>query len=197
MPADSSEPAPASSIGEVTRLLGAAHAGDENALEDLLPLVYEELRDVARRLMSRESPGGTLDATGLVHELWLRLEKQESIGFEQRGQFFGAAARSMRRILVDRARRRARKTSEDELGPEPIDVVLDTLESNAGDLVELEEALEVLAQRDPRKAQLVELRFFAGLPMAETADAMGLSLRQAERDWTMARAWLNQRLRMS
>ena len=179
-------------LGEVTRLLGAAHAGDPDALQNLLPLVYEELRAVAHGLMSREA-GQTMDPTCLVHELWLRLERQDSIGFEHRAQFFGAAARSMRRILVDHARRRSRKRPEEE-GQAALDSVVDALESSTGSLVALESALEDLAARDPDKARLVELRFFAGLPMQQIADVMGIPLRRAERDWALVRAWLKRQL---
>lgn len=180
--------------GEVTRLIEAAHSGDSHALDELLPHVYDELRQVAHGLMAREGGGATLDATGLVHELWLRLERQESIGFDQRAKFFGAAARTMRRILVDHARRRSRKTIESDLDSGPIDPIVDALEERSGDLGELGTALDKLAEQDPRKAHLVELRFFAGLPMQETANVLGVSLRQAERDWTMAKAWLRARL---
>lgn len=180
--------------GDVTRLIEAAHAGDPRALEELLPHVYDELRAVAHGLMAREGGGATLDATGLVHELWLRLERQESVGFEQRSQFFGATARTMRRILVDHARRRARKTTESDLEDGPIDPIVDALEQRSGSLTALGAALDRLAVHDARKAHLVELRFFAGLPMTETAEVLGVSLRQAERDWTMAKAWLRSQL---
>lgn len=186
------------SPGAVTRLLQAAHAGEPGALESLLPLVYGELRDVAAVLMRGERSGHTLDPTALVHETWLRLAGQERVGFAQRAQFFAAAAALMRRILVDhaRARRRLKRGGDAARGElaDGLDGVLVAFEQRAGDLLELEEALEELGAIDARLARLVELRFFAGLEMRATAEALAISLRQAERDWTLARAWLRRRL---
>jgi len=186
-----------SDAGAVTRLLTAARAGEPGALEELLPLVYGELRGLASALMRQERAGHTLDPTALVHEAWLRLAAQESVGFAQRAQFFAAAAASMRRILVDHARARARvKRGGGERPAEEAALggLLLAFEERAGDLVALEEALGELAALDARQARLVELRFFAGLEMQATADLLGVSLRQAERDWTHARAWLRARL---
>jgi RNA polymerase sigma factor (TIGR02999 family) len=167
-------------------------------LESLLPLVYGELRDVAAVLMRGERSGHTLDPTALVHETWLRLAGQERVGFAQRAQFFAAAAALMRRILVDhaRARRRLKRGGDAARGElaDGLDGVLVAFEQRAGDLLELEEALEELGAIDARLARLVELRFFAGLEMRATAEALAISLRQAERDWTLARAWLRRRL---
>lgn len=181
----------------VTRLLSAAHAGEPGALEQLLPLVYGELRGLAAALMRQERAGHTLDPTALVHEAWMRLASQESVGFAQRGQFFAAAAASMRRVLVDHARARERVKrggGEAGLGDAALDGMLAAFEERAGDLVALEEALGELAVLDARQGRLVELRFFAGLEMQATAELLGISLRQAERDWTHARAWLRARL---
>ena len=118
--------------GEVTRWLSAAHGGDEEALQRLLAHVYDELRAMAHGMMAREGGGATLEATALVHELWLKLERQESVGFKHRAQFFGAAAQMMRRILVDHARRRSRKKSSDELLEGPIDQLIQALEARSG-----------------------------------------------------------------
>jgi RNA polymerase sigma factor (TIGR02999 family) len=189
--------------GAITRLLQAAHAGESGALEGLLPLVYGELRGLAAGLMRGERSGHTLDPTALVHEAWLRLAGQERVGFAQRTQFFAAAGALMRRILVDHARARRRlkrggaavqgQLAERQLA-DGLDGVLVAFEERAGDLLALEEALGDLAALDARLARLVELRFFAGLEMRATAEALSISLRQAERDWTLARAWLRQRL---
>lgn len=186
-----------SEAGAVTRLLTAAQAGEPGAFEELLPLVYGELRGLAAGLMRQERAGHTLDPTALVHEAWLRLASQESVGFAQRGQFFAAAAASMRRVLVDHARARGRvKRGGGEAGASDaaLDGMLAAFEERAGDLVALEEALGELAALDARQGRLVELRFFAGLEMQATAELLGISLRQAERDWTHARAWLRARL---
>jgi RNA polymerase sigma factor (TIGR02999 family) len=181
----------------ITRLLTAARAGETGAFDELLPLVYGELRALAQGLMRAERPGHTLEPTALVHEAWLRLASQESLGFAHRAQFFAAAATSMRRILVDHARARLRVKrgagATLESGSE-LDGLVAAFEQRGGDLLALEAALAALAGLDARQARLVELRFFAGLDMRTTAELLAISLRQAERDWTHARAWLRQRL---
>ncbi len=179
---------------EVTRLLQAAERGEKEALERLLPLIYDELRKLAQTMLADERTGHTLVATALVHEAWLRLVRQESVGANHRAQFFVAAATTMRRVLVDHARAKKREKRGGKVKREPLDESLAALEHNAGDLLELEEALTSLSELDPRKARLVELRFFAGLGMRESAEVLAISQRQAEREWTTARAFLKSRL---
>src|SRR5262245_31513470 len=175
-------------MSDLTQLLDAAAAGDRRAAADLLPVVYNELRKLAAVRLSREAPGQTLDATGLVHEAYLRLVGDQQ--FENRGHFFAAAAEAMRRILVESTRRH--KTAKrggsllcDDLDP-------DRLAAPAPDdeLLALDEALEKLAAKDPQKAELVKLRYFAGLTADEAAAALGISPSTADRHWFYARAWL-------
>ncbi|MBK7875768.1 MAG: sigma-70 family RNA polymerase sigma factor [Planctomycetes bacterium] len=186
--------APSPSPSDVTRLLQAAQTGTPGAFEALLPLVYEELRGLARSLLRGENAARTLEPTALVHEAWMRLGAQDSLGFEHRCTFFAAAASTMRRILVDRARRRAREKHGGNVRHEPLDDTIAALEESCGDVLALEVALEELAARDARKARLVELRFFAGLGMRESAEVLAISERQAERDWAVARSYLRERL---
>lgn len=178
----------------ITRLLREASAGREGALAELWPLVHAEIKTLARALMRGERPGHTLGATGLVHEAWLRIAAQESLGCEHRAQFFAAAGTAMRRVLVDHARRARRLKRGAGERPSPLDEAVAVLESRSGDLLALDCALESLAAVDLRKARLVELRFYAGLDMHQSAEALSISLRQAEREWTLARAFLRQRL---
>ena len=175
-------------MSDVTRFLAAIQHGDARAGEELLPLVYAELRQLARAKMAREQPGHTLQPTALVHEAWLRLGAQS---FENRAHFFGAAAEAMRRILVERARRKLREKRG--AGAEHVDV--DDLEiaaptENADELLRVHEVLDQLAAEDPQKAELVKLRFFVGLPLAEAGAVLGLPERTAKRHWAYARAWL-------
>jgi RNA polymerase sigma factor (TIGR02999 family) len=179
---------------EITRLLRASRAGDVDALGRILPVLYDELRKLAQSMLGPERTGHTLDATALVHEAWLRLARQHSIGFEHRGQFFAVAAKTMRHVLVDHARRRGRQKRGGGAEAEPLDEALAALESSSGDLLELEIALEELGRVDPRKARLVELRFFAGLDMRASAEVLEISQRQAEREWTTARSFLRSKL---
>lgn len=178
----------------VTRLLEAAHRGEAGATEELLPLVYEELRRLARGQMRGEAAGGqTLQATALVHEAYLRLVGDADVQWQNRGHFFGAAARAMRRILVERARSRGRlKRGGDR---ERVEIDPGVLEgAGATDLVGLDEALNRLEAEDARKAEVVMLRYFAGLSIEETAAAMGLSPATVKNEWTFARAWLKREL---
>lgn len=179
-------------MSEVTRLLNAIQHGDACGAADLLPLVYAELRRLASARMAREQPGHTLQATALVHEAWLRLGDQ---AFENRAHFFAAAAEAMRRILVERARRKS--CAKHGAGAEHCD--LDDLEIAAPildgeELLAVHEALDQLAQHDPRKAELVKLRYFVGLSFEETADVLGISVPTAKRDWAYARAWLHREI---
>jgi len=177
-------------MSEVTQILMALEGGDPHAAEQLLPLVYQELRRLAQWRMSREAPGQTLQATALVHEAWLRLVGEEADQWENRRHFFAAAAEAMRRILIDIARRKQAERHGGGLHR----TELQELEVIAGapdeELLAVHEALDALARHDPRKAELVKLRYFVGLTIEEAANAMGTSLRTAKRDWTYARAWL-------
>jgi RNA polymerase sigma factor (TIGR02999 family) len=178
-------------MSDVTRLLDAAAAGDRQAATDLLPLVYDELRRLAAARMAEERPGQTLQATALVHEAYLRLVGAgQPDGWDGRGHFFAAAAEAMRRILVEAARRKGRARHGG--GQQRIDLGESALvvESPGDDLLAIDEALTRLAELDPTRAELVKLRFFAGLTMPEAAAALGISLATAERHWAFARTWL-------
>ena len=178
-------------MSDVSRLLDAAAAGDRHAAVDLLPLVYNELRKLAAVRMAAESPDQTLQPTALVHEAYLRLlGPSDEIRWDSRGHFFAAAAEAMRRILVDAARQKAAvRHGGDRIRLELTPDLAATLEPQE-DLVALDEALDRLAADDPLKAQLVKLRYFAGLTLAEAAATLGLSERTAGRHWAFARAWL-------
>jgi RNA polymerase sigma factor (TIGR02999 family) len=178
-------------MDEVTRLLSALEQGDPHAAEQLLPLVYDELRRLAAQKLAREKPGQTLQATALVHEAYLRLGAGDPARhWDSRGHFFAAAAEAMRRILVDNARyHRARKRGH---GLERID--LPELADHPGqapiDLLALDDALKELEEKHPQKAQVVKLRFFAGCSLEETAQTLAISRATAQHYWTFARAWL-------
>ena len=176
-------------MGDLTRVLDAAAAGDPQAASRLLPLVYDELRRLAAAKLGREAPGQTLDATALVHEAYLRLVGGAvPVSYDGRGHFFAAAAAAMRRILIDRARhKRAEKRGGGRRRQQ-----LDDLAAPGPDeeLLALDEALHRLAARDPVKARLVELRYFAGLTGEQAAEALGISPSTADRHWAYARAWL-------
>jgi len=182
-------------MSDVTQLLSAIDAGDSNAADQLLPLVYEELRKLAAHRMAQEQPGQTLQPTALVHEAWLRLVGDESARFEGRGHFFAAAAEAMRRILIDRARQKLSL----KRGARAERVNLDELEvAVAADdetLLLVDEAMAKLAKEDPDSAQFIKLRFFAGLTNEEAAQALGIPERTARRHWSFARAWLYREIR--
>jgi RNA polymerase sigma-70 factor (ECF subfamily) len=182
----------ASRPSDVTRLLLDLSNGRREATDELLPLVYAELRDLAARLLRHERPDHTLQPTALVHEAYLRLVDQRVGTWENRAHFLGIAAQAMRRILVDHARRRAtakrrgaRVTLDEELSPATGPSV---------DLLEIDAALERLAALDERQARVVEFRFFGGLNVEETAAALGIGTATVKRDWTLARAWLHREL---
>jgi RNA polymerase sigma factor (TIGR02999 family) len=179
-------------MSDVTRILNAIERGEAQATEELLPVVYDELRLLAAQKLSRERPGQTLEATALVHEAYLRLVGDGSPKWENRGHFFAAAAEAMRRILVERARRRRsaeRGVALQNTGLEP--VILGTQRvASANDIMALDEALARLGEVDPKKAELVKLRFFAGLTTEQAALALGISRNTANRFWAYARAWL-------
>jgi RNA polymerase sigma factor (TIGR02999 family) len=181
-------------MSEVTRLLSAIEGGDPQAADQLLPLVYDELRRLAARKLAQEKPGQTLQATALVHEAYLRLVASEQPGssppWNSRGHFFAAAAEAMRRILVERARhKRTLKAGGGRQREDLADVEPAIAESDI-DLLALNDALEKLEQTDKRRAQLVKLRFFVGLTIEEAAEALGVSSTTADNDWAYARCWL-------
>lgn len=179
--------------GEITLLLRRAERGDAQAADQILPLVYDELRKLAAARMARESADQTLQATALVHEAWLRLGGDAQPDWKNRAHFFAAAAESMRRILIDRARHKQRqrhgggweKLSADRTGFDVVAAELDDAE-----LLLLNEALDNLAAHDARKAALVQQWFFAGLTVEQAAEVLGIAARTAHRDWLYARAWL-------
>src|SRR5262245_49830288 len=174
---------------EVTRILEAVSRGDRQAADRLLPLVYDELRRLAAHKMAQEKPGQTLDATALVHEAYLRLVGDQK--FDDRGHFFAAAAEAMRRILVERARHKQALKAGGGCRRLDLGDIEPALEECDGDrLLALDEALGQLEAEDSRKAELVKLRFFAGLSAEQAAAALGVSLSTAEKDWAYARSWL-------
>ena len=178
-------------VSEVTRILNAVEQGDLTAADQLLPLVYNELRRLAANKMANEAPGQTLQPTALVHEVWLRLGGSDAPLFQNRAHFFGAAAEAMRRILIERARRRI--AAKRGAGAERVD--LDEIEIPspiAGDeqLLAVDEALEKFVALDPRKAELVKLRYFVGMSFDEAATALGIAVPTAKQWWAYARAWL-------
>ena len=178
-------------MSDVTRLLDAAAAGDRKAAADLLPLVYDELRKLAAVRMAGEAPDQTLQPTALVHEAYLRLlGPADESRWDNRGHFFAAAAEAMRRILVDNARRKQAEKHGGGLKRHDAAELLVAAPQPTEDLIALDEALDQLAELDPVKAELVKLRYFVGLTLAEAAAALGLSERTAGRHWAFARAWL-------
>jgi RNA polymerase sigma factor (TIGR02999 family) len=179
------------SMSDVSQILSQIEYGDPAAAEKLLPLVYDELRRLASVRMAAESPAHTLSATALVHEAYLRLVGSDNgAHWDHRGHFFAAAAESMRRILVDRARRKAAFRHGGELVRVELTPELAAAPEVQEDLIALDEALNRLAVEDPLKANLVKLRYFAGLSLTESAAALGISERTAGRHWAFARAWL-------
>jgi RNA polymerase sigma factor (TIGR02999 family) len=183
-------------MAHVTQILNAIEQGDPHAAEQLLPLVYGELRQLAAQKLSQEKPGQTLQATALVHEAYLRLVgTQAGERWDSRGHFFAAAAEAMRRILLNRARdkkRAKRGGGHRRVDFDQIEIALDTSDEQ---LIALDGALTELAAEDPDAARLVNLRFFAGLTLKDAAASLGLAPRTAERQWAYARAWLYARLR--
>jgi RNA polymerase sigma factor (TIGR02999 family) len=183
-------------MSDVTRILSAIEQGDSQASEQLLPLVYDELRRLAAEKMAHERPGQTLEATALVHEAYIRLVETEKVQhWNSRGHFFAAAAEAMRRILINRARDKNRLNRGGERKKVDLDRVDGGLETPPEDLLAFDEALEKLARQDQPCAELVKLRFFAGLSGREAAQALGISPRTADRYWAYARAWLYEELR--
>jgi RNA polymerase sigma factor (TIGR02999 family) len=182
-------------MSDVTQILSAIEQGDSQAAEKLLPLVYEELRRLAGHKLAHENPGQTLQATALVHEAYLRLVGSETPRvYRDRAHFFTAAATAMRRILIDNARRKQADKRGGQLRREPLNDLADA-EMDDDELLALSEAMQKLAAQDPLKAQLVELRYFAGLTRDQAAEVLGLSTSTADRDWAYARAWLQAEVR--
>ena len=187
-------------MSEVTHILSGIEAGDPHAAEQLLPLVYDELRKLAAQKLAQEKPGQTLQATALVHEAYLRLvDTPEAQQWNSRGHFFAAAAEAMRRILVENARRKQRLRHAGGLHRQPLEgnepAIVPPVE--AIDLLALNEALDRLEVASPRRARLVKLRYFAGLTLPEAAALLGIAQSTAEADWTYARAWLKREMERS
>lgn len=188
---------------DITRLLKTWAGGDEAALAELMPLVYNELRKAARRCMRNERPDHTLQATALVNEVYLRLFKINGISWRDRGHFFAVAAQMMRRVLVDaaRARTRVKRAGQAKRAAHSSAFDFDTLPDSSSvrdrEIIDIDDALEVLAQMDPRKVKVIELRFFGGLSVDETAAALNVSPQTVMRDWKLARAWMTRELQKS
>ena len=182
-------------MNDVTRILNSIQQGDATAADELLPLVYEELRKLAAARMAREAPGQTLQATALVHEAWLRLVGEANPKFDGRGHFFAAAAEAMRRILIERARRRQRLRHGG--GMEKLDLDEVPIPKVAEDerLLQVNEVLGELEEADPTEAQVVKMKFFLGMKVVEIAAALGVSEKTVQRHWVHAKSWLYLRLR--
>jgi RNA polymerase sigma factor (TIGR02999 family) len=182
-------------VSDITLSLNAVQQGDPKAAEELLPLLYEELRKLAAQKMAHEAPGQTLQPTALVHEAWLRLVRAEDRGFQNRAHFFGAAAEAMRRILVENARRKQRLKhggGQRRLDLSQVDVAI---ASDDDTLLAVSEAMDKLARHNPIGAEMIRLRYFAGLSNAEADELLGLPERTARRIWSYARAWLYEELK--
>jgi RNA polymerase sigma factor (TIGR02999 family) len=183
------------SMTKVTCLLSAVEQGDRHAAEQLLPLVYDELRKLARRKLAQERPGQTLQATALVHEAYLRLVgPDESHPWEGRAHFFAAAAEAMRRILIENARKKLRRKHGGDRERVEIELIELPTRMTSESLVALDDALAELGRHEPRKARLVTMRYFGGMTIEQAADALKISRVTAHRDWTYARAWLQRRI---
>jgi RNA polymerase sigma factor (TIGR02999 family) len=179
---------------EITQLLAEWSDGNQSALDELYPLVYDELHRLARRYMSRERQGHTLQTTALINEAYVRLVDQKNIHWANRSHFFAISAQIMRRILIDHARRHAYAKRGGGAQQVSLDEVADLTSTRSSELLRLDEALKSLAERDPRRSQVVELRYFGGLDNKEIAGVLNVSENTVTRDWNMARAWLYQQL---
>ena len=178
----------------VTELLVAWGNGDKAALDELMPVVYDELRRLARSYLSRERPGHTLQTTALVHEAYLRLVDQRSVNWQNRAQFFGIAAQMMRRILINHAKDRQAKKRQADAPKVSLDEAVSFFEEREVDLMALDEALDGLAVLDQQQTQIVELRFFGGLTIEEVAEVLGISPATIKREWDSAKLWLRREL---
>jgi RNA polymerase sigma-70 factor (ECF subfamily) len=181
---------PESSSSDTTQLLRAWADGDSEALQQLTPRVYRELRRVAARLLQNERPGYSLQSVDLVHEVYLRLVNARELNWQHRAHFFAVSASLMRRILLDRARRKAAAKRGGKGWKVDLTQTLDVAQAKARELMALDDALNALAEVDPRKSRIVELRFFGGLSVKETAEVVKVSSDTVMRDWKLARAWL-------
>src|SRR5262245_12904788 len=177
-------------MSEVTRILQSLEQGDPNAAEKLMPLVYNELRRLAAAKMIQEAPGQTLQATALVHEAWLKLAGSDRQQWRGRAHFFGAAAEAMRRILIDKARRKAAQKRGGDQPPEQLHESRIELRAPSSEILAVHEALDALAVEDRMAAEVVKLRYFVGMTTPEIADALDMAPRTADRLWAFARAWL-------
>jgi RNA polymerase sigma factor (TIGR02999 family) len=178
----------------VTELLVAYGEGDKEALDQLMPVVYDELRRLAQNYLSRERPDHTLQTTALVHEAYLRLVDQKSVNWQNRAQFFGIAARMMRRILINHAKERQAKKRQGHATRVSLDDAVNFFEKRELDLASLDEALNELAILDPQQAQIVELRFFGGLTIEEVSEVLEISPATTKREWDSAKLWLRRQL---
>jgi RNA polymerase sigma-70 factor (ECF subfamily) len=180
----------ARSSQQVTQLLAAWSSGDRAALDELMPLVHEELRRLAHHYISRERPGHTLQTSALINEAYVRLVDQKNIQWQDRAHFFGIAARLMRQVLVDYARKQSYAKRGGDVRRVPFNEVMIVSEERAAEVVALDAALKSLAEFDPRQSRIVELRFFGGLSIEETAEVLAVSPGTVMHDWTLAKAWL-------
>lgn len=181
-------------MSEITQILSEIRGGSQQGAEQLLSLVYTELKRIAAQKMAGEAPGNTLQPTALVHEAWMRLVGDGEAPFENRAHFFSAAAEAMRRILVDSARRKKAIRRGGGAAHEELEEYHLVQNERGDELLAVDEALDLLAREDPVAANLVKLRYFVGMTMDEAAATMGMSLRNTERTWTYARAWLRRRI---
>jgi len=179
-------------MSDVTRILRSIEQGDPKAPEQLLPLVYEELRKLAAARMTQEPPGQTLQATALVHEAWLKLAGSDRQQWRGREHFFGAAAEAMRRILIDKARRKASQKRGGNQPPEELHESRIELSAPPAEILAVHDALDALAAEDRLAAEVVKLRYFVGMTIPEIAEALGMAPRTADRCWSFARVWLKQ-----
>lgn len=179
---------------KVTELLAQVSGGNRAAVDELMPLVYRELKRIAGAQSGRERAGHTLQATALVHEAYLKLVDQRGVAWQNRAHFFGVSAQAMRRILLDYAKSRGRLKRGGDVRRTSFDEALIVAEDRASDLLVIDEALTRLEQLDPRQAKVVELRFFGGLSVEETAEVLGVSAPTVKREWAMAKAWLHREL---
>jgi RNA polymerase sigma factor (TIGR02999 family) len=182
---------------DVTVLLAQLAQGNQEVTPKLIPLVYDELRRLAGGYMRRERSDHTLQATALVHEAYLKLVEQRAVNWQSRAHFFGIAAQLMRRILIDHARGHLRDKRGGGVIPVPLEEVLVFAPEQSSELVKLDQSLERLAKLDPRQSKIVELRFFGGLTVEQTAEVLGVSPKTVKRDWSVAKAWLHGDLKQS
>jgi RNA polymerase sigma factor (TIGR02999 family) len=181
-------------MSEITQILSEMREGDQQRLEELLALVYDELKRIAAHKMAGEAPGNTLQPTALVHEAWMKLAGDGDVPFENRAHFFSAAAEAMRRVLVDSARRKRSLRRGNGAVREELEDHHWVHEGQPDELLAVDEALRLFAEKDPVAANLVKLRYFVGMTMEEAATTLGMPLRSAERTWAYARAWLRREM---